>query len=266
MNQTWMPNSTSPQSGRQNLAQGEASEASATLGYEPRKDRARFSGRQKCLSPAKAGSENVCNANPGLRFACPGLNSGVRSADSLSNTSKRSYWVLAFLVVAFAFAGCMRRSEGGISSGTGGFPASSPTPAEVSSSAQVVKVSTDPVQSAPGGSADAIVKLAITSGYHVNANPATYPYLIATEVKPGNIEGITAGAPSYPTATKQKFEFAEEPLAVYEGNIEIKLPLKISATSAGERTLPITVRIQACDTEKCFPPATINTKIPVEVK
>jgi hypothetical protein len=174
---------------------------------------------------------------------------------------------LILLIVASVWcAGCTRQSSGGITSGTGGFPPPSATAAEVSSSAQVVNISTHPVQSAPGGSTDAIVTLAITPGYHVNANPATYPYLIATEVKPGNSEGITVGAPTYPTATKQKFEFAEEPLAVYEGNIEIKLPLKISATSAGERTLAITVRIQACDTEKCFPPATINTRIPVEVK
>jgi hypothetical protein len=123
------------------------------------------------------------------------------------------------------------------------------------------------VRTSPGSSAEALVKLAITSGYHVNANPATYSYLIATEVKAGNTEDITSGAPTYPAATKQKFEFAEQPLAVYEGDIEVKLPLKISATStAGERNLPITVRVQACDTEKCFPPATLNATIPVEVK
>jgi len=176
---------------------------------------------------------------------------------------RQRFWTFA-LLLCILFIGCSRNN--GISSGTGGFPASASTPAEVSSSAQVVNVSTHPVQSSPGRSSEAIVTLGITSGYHVNANPATYSYLIATEVKPGNTEGITAGTPTYPTATKQKFEFADEPLAVYEGNIEIKLPLKINATTAGERVLPITVRVQACDTEKCFPPATINTRIPVAIK
>src|SRR5262249_46158358 len=136
-----------------------------------------------------------------------------------------------------------------------------------SSSAEVVKVTTDAVHASPGSSANAFVRLSITHGYHVNANPATYSYLIATEVQPGNSEDLGVGMLIYPTATKQKFEFAEDPLAVYEGNVEIKLLLKINATvTTGERSLPITVRVQACDMEKCFPPATINATIPVEVK
>lgn len=51
--------STSQRSWRQNLAQGEASKASGTLGTRPFNfSGARFSGR-KYLSPAKAGSENL---------------------------------------------------------------------------------------------------------------------------------------------------------------------------------------------------------------
>ena len=235
MNQPWQRPPTSPRSG-QNLAQGEANEASDTLGSRFHKKRARFSGR-KFLSPAKAGSRNKWVSLP------------------------------IFLVIVCAAGGCARRSGGGISSGSGGFPPSSTTPAPVSSSAEVVKVTTEAVRSSPGSSTEAVVRLAITSGYHVNANPATYSYLIATEVKAGNTEDISAGAPTYPLAAKQKFEFAEQPLAVYEGNIEVKVPLRIGASGAGgQRSLPITVRVQACDTEKCFPPATINATIPVEVQ
>jgi DsbC/DsbD-like thiol-disulfide interchange protein len=187
--------------------------------------------------------------------------------DSLSHKSKNFYRLLIFLIVACVCTGCSRQSSGGISSGTGGLPASPATPAEISSSAQVVKVITEPVRTSSGSSAEAIIKLAITSGYHVNANPATYSYLIATEIKLENSEEVTAGTATYPAGTKQKFEFAEEPLAVYEGNVEVKLPLKIGATAAtGARNVPLTVRVQACDTEKCFPPATLNATIPVEVK
>jgi hypothetical protein len=50
----------------------------------------------------------------------------------------------------------------------------------VSSSAEVVKITTDTLL-ITGTAADAIVRLAITSGYHVNANPATYSYLIPTK-------------------------------------------------------------------------------------
>ena len=245
---------------QQNLAQGEASVASETLGSRSLTNLDE-NGKQFPRAALRFTS---------FRFACPGLNSVAAYAGSLSASTHRRFYCTIILasIVCFCF-GCNRGNGGGISSGTGGFPPSSNTPAsgQVSSSAEVVKVSADAVQSSPGSSTDAIVRLAITSGYHVNANPATYSYLIATEVKPGISEGIIAGAPNYPSSTKQKFEFAEEPLAVYEGKIEVKLPLKVKATTTpGERSLPITVRVQACDTEKCFPPATINATVPLEVK
>ncbi|HEY3102968.1 MAG TPA: protein-disulfide reductase DsbD domain-containing protein [Pyrinomonadaceae bacterium] len=169
------------------------------------------------------------------------------------------------IITATLFAACHRNNGGGISSGTGGWPPSS-APAQVSSSAQVVKMTVSPVQIAPGGAAEAVVRLAIMPGYHVNANPATYPYLIATEIKPEKAKGITADKPTYPAAKTRKFQFADEPLAVYEDEAEVKLPLRADAKTAGEISLPITVRVQACDNEKCFPPATLDSAIPITVK
>ena len=113
-------------------------------------------------------------------------------------------------------------------------------------------------------SGDAMIMLNIEPGYHVNANPATYPYLIATEVTADKVEGLDAGKAIYPPAKKQKFDFAEEALAVYEGQVEIRLPIKVA--SKGSRSLPLNVRVQACDHEKCFPPATLKTNVSVEVK
>jgi predicted component of type VI protein secretion system len=175
------------------------------------------------------------------------------------------------LMIVFALAvlaGCSRGiSTGSPSSQPSSFSFSSPTPAGISSSAQVVKVNPLPVEITRAGSTDATVKLLISPGFHVNANPATFSYLIATEVSPGKVEGISVGAPAYPAAEKKKFQFAEQPLAVYEGEVPIKLSLRAEKNAAaGPRSLPITVRVQACDNEKCFPPATVDATIPVEVK
>ena len=284
MNPVGTTRSLSPQSGRQNLAQGGASEASETLGNTPNNNRARFGGREN-LSPAKAGSKDQGGSLPraalrctSFRFACPGLNSAVRSADSLDSFAPKSLWLTAVMILFVLFNGCTHRG-GGISSGAGGWPPSSDSPAEISSSAQVVKVTTLTVQIAPGGSADAIVRLSIMPGYHINANPATFSYLIATEVKMvPEPDGFCAntGNPIYPPAVTRTFPFAESPLAVYEGEVEIKLPLQIPTPkergcygyplSGAKGSLPITVRVQACDNEKCFPPATLNATVPVEVK
>jgi hypothetical protein len=168
--------------------------------------------------------------------------------------------ITIFLLISFALAGCANDS-----SKVG--PPPSPTPSEISSSAQVVKVNSSAVTIPQNGSADTVVTLSISRGFHVNANPATFKYLIASELTPGKLEGITAGAPAYPVAQQKKFQFAEEPLAVYEGEAPIKLGLRAEKNAAtGTSSLPITVRVQACDEEKCFPPATLNSTISVTVK
>src|SRR5882762_2629872 len=99
-------------------------------------------------------------------------------------------------------------------------------PGQVSSSAQVVKLTAVPVNVSQSSGGDAVIALSISPGFHINANPATFSYLIATEATAGKLEGITAGPPVYPAAVKKKFQFAEQPLAVYEGEVSIKLNLR----------------------------------------
>lgn len=143
----------------------------------------------------------------------------------------------------------------------------SPAVSNVRSSADVVKVQAAPVSIPAGGNTDATVSLSISPGFHVNANPATFSYLIPTEITPGKIDGIAVGKAAYPAAEKKKFQFADQPLAVYEGETPIKLNLRVEKNAAtGPRSLPITVRVQACDTEQCFPPDTLHATVPVEVK
>jgi cytochrome c biogenesis DsbD-like protein len=145
-----------------------------------------------------------------------------------------------------------------------------PSTTPVENSTREVRSSADVVTIGGTGTAmressgDAMIMLNIEPGYHVNANPATYPYLIATEVTADKVEGLDVGKAIYPPAKKQKFDFAEEALAVYEGQVEVRLPIKIAGK--GSRSLPVHVRVQACDHEKCFPPATLNTNVSVEVK
>jgi hypothetical protein len=199
----------------------------------------------------------------------------LRLLDQNIVAAKKWLLLIAFFVV---LAGCNRNPGGGISAGTGGFPPASPQTVEVSSSSQVVKVETASIQIPEGGSAEATVRLTILPGYHVNANPATFPYLIPTTVEHGqDPDGfcVAMGKPTYPAASKTKFEFAEEPLAVYEGTIEIKIPLTllkpkdkgclVYPAKGTRNSIPIKVGIQACDHEKCFSPTLIDATIPVEV-
>lgn len=163
------------------------------------------------------------------------------------------------LFLAFLTAACSKEVRKGNGGGLG--------PGQVSSSAQVVKVSAAPVNISQSSAGEAVIALSISPGFHINANPATFSYLIATEVTASKLEGINVGAPVYPNAIKRKFQFAEQPLAVYEGEASIKLNLRAEANATtGRKLLPINVRVQACDEEQCFPPATINTTIPVTLQ
>ena len=135
------------------------------------------------------------------------------------------------------------------------------------SSTDVVKASAAPLEMSAGGAAEVSVKVSIKEGYHINANPPTFPYLKATEVSVEAGEGLTVGKPSYPAAVTRTFAFAEKPLAVYEGATEIKLPLKAAAMAAkGERTLPLRLRVQACDEKACYPPGTLDIPVGLTIK
>lgn len=187
----------------------------------------------------------------------------LKLAHFMQRRMKKRVWFGASLLVVAAIAfpflqGCSQpaTNQGSVTPQI--------TERQVRSSADVVSLGGTGTAISGGNDGEALVMLNIEAGYHVNANPATYPYLIATEVTADKVEGLDTGKAIYPPAKKQKFEFAEEPLAVYEGQIEVRLPFKVAGK--GSRSLPLKVRVQACDHEKCFPPATLNTNVSVEVK
>lgn len=130
----------------------------------------------------------------------------------------------------------------------------------------VVKVSAASVEAQAGKSAQAMVKVAVKEGYHINANPASQ-YQIATQLTVEPPDGITVGQTVYPPALTKKFSFSEQPLAVYEGEATITVPLNVSAGAAkGDHNISARLRFQACDDQVCYPPKNLQTLIPLTVK
>ena len=135
-------------------------------------------------------------------------------------------------------------------------------------STDVVKANPEAVTLAKGESGYANVHLEIQNGYHVNANPASFPYLKATELELTPAAGISVDFVTYPDPLTRNFAFAPDgPLKVYEGQTIIKPMLK-AATSAqtGTHNLSAKLRVQACDEQVCYAPGTIDLTIPVTVK
>jgi hypothetical protein len=133
--------------------------------------------------------------------------------------------------------------------------------------ADLVRAETAGVEIAPGGAAEASVKLTIAGGYHITANPATLSYQIATQLSVEPNDAVKAGQPVYPPSVMQKFAFEPTPFAVYEKEAVIRLPLRAEAkASAGPHELRVKLRVQACDDQSCYPPRTLNATIPVNIK
>jgi hypothetical protein len=137
-----------------------------------------------------------------------------------------------------------------------------PTPAEI------VRVTVEPVEIERGVTREVGVRLRIADGYHVNANPPSQDALIATELQiVSQINGVVTGAPIYPRGVTRRFSFSPQPLAVYEGEIEIRLPLRASALlEIGERNIGARLRVQPCDDTVCYPPRNFDFSIPVIIR
>jgi DsbC/DsbD-like thiol-disulfide interchange protein len=111
------------------------------------------------------------------------------------------------------------------------------------------------------------VRLQITNGYHVNANPPSLPYLKPTEIEIPPAQGISVEFITYPDPLLRTFAFSETPLKVYEGDANLKVRLKADKTAtSGARNLSAKLRVQACDDKVCYAPGALDLIVPVTVK
>jgi DsbC/DsbD-like thiol-disulfide interchange protein len=177
----------------------------------------------------------------------------------------RSIHIATTCFLLFVAAACSKPAPNSVGESTTA-PAASPAAQRITSEG-VVKAVAQPIEIPAGGSAEAVVRVTVQSGYHVNANPPTYPYLKATELEISPDDGVSVGFISYPKAVEKKFPFAEKPLAVYEGATDLRVMLKAAkSTRPGQRSMSAKLRIQACDDQLCYPPGTLDVAIPVNIK
>ena len=132
----------------------------------------------------------------------------------------------------------------------------------------VIKGMTIAPNLAKGESGEAIVRLRILDGYHINANPASFPYLIPTQLDLTPASGIEVGSITYPTGLTKKFSFSpDQPIAVYEGETDLRVRLTAAKTAqSGQHNLSAKLRVQACDDQVCYAPGTMDLTLPVTVK
>lgn len=190
------------------------------------------------------------------------------SLSSLKPFMKRKLLTVLLLLTSFATAcsspGAKESGNAPQASANANSQANSNTASSLP--ADVLLANAPKLEVQAGQSAQAEVRLAIKDGYHINANPPSQ-YQIATQLTIEQAEGVTAGQPKYPASITKKFSFSEQPLAVYEKEAVISVPVSVAAGAAkGDRSLPVRVRFQACDDQVCYPPKNLQVSIPVTVK
>lgn len=143
-----------------------------------------------------------------------------------------------------------------------------PLPAQIPSGRDVVSPSAfpsfDPV--ARGGSFQIAVVLKIRDGFHINAREKSADYLIATDLRSEAPAGFKTGDVTYPKGELHSFSFSKKPLNVYEGKVILRMEVTaLPNAPLGAQHIPLKLRYQACSSEVCLPPVTLDVEAPVTV-
>ena len=110
------------------------------------------------------------------------------------------------------------------------------------------------------------VVLNIRPGFHVNAREKSAEYLIATDLRAEVPAGFKIGEVAYPKGELHTFTFSKTPLNVYQGKVTLRLPLTaLSSAPVGSQQIPLKLRYQACSTEICLPPVTIDLQATIDI-
>ena len=125
-----------------------------------------------------------------------------------------------------------------------------------------VEASIAPEKVPPGAQAVLNIKLKLAPEGHANSNHVADPNLIPTVFLPTSQTGLSWGLPNYPRPTEVTEWYSQDPLSVFEDGAEIKVPLTIEKSATpGQLIVEGSLRIQVCDSEKCYPVRRVPVKV-----
>ena len=138
-----------------------------------------------------------------------------------------------------------------------------------SSPAQTNLLTVDPPAAVPakrGSTVQAKIKVVLKPGYHANSNTPSEDYLIPLKLTWG-AGPLESPVVAYPKAQMEKYEFADKPISVFTGNFDLVTTFKVAANATVGPTVMLgKLRYQACSNKACFPPKTVEVKLPVQVQ
>lgn len=122
-----------------------------------------------------------------------------------------------------------------------------------------------PVAGAPGDSVKAALRVKIGSGLHANSNAPADPFLIPMRLT-WNEGPLESSSVVFPKPEIRSLGFSKRPVSVFTNEISILTTFKIAAGARpGSASVTGKLHYQACDEKSCFPPATLEVTLPVEI-
>lgn len=116
-----------------------------------------------------------------------------------------------------------------------------------------------------GQEAEIVIPASVLKGHHIQANPATLPNLIPTEVTLDAQEGLEVKPTVYPKSKAWRLTSAGKEIQTFDGKIDFKVGVVAKSLKPGKYQLKGSLRYQACDEKNCFFPSTVPLVIPLTV-
>ena len=105
------------------------------------------------------------------------------------------------------------------------------------------------------------------NGLHINSNEPLEDFLIPTVLTLDPPEGISLEALAWPTPIMLEQQGSDNPLAVFEETFVIGAAFSVASDlTAGEYSIPGSLRYQACDERMCYIPTTAPLEFQLSVK
>lgn len=117
----------------------------------------------------------------------------------------------------------------------------------------IVSIRTEKVTIGVNEEAFVILNVSVRDGYHILSND-TGNDLIPTTVDFEDVLGVEVLPAKFPEGRKFRLEGTDDFLDVYDGDFEIRIPIKVVTLRAGNYLLQGELRYQACDAKRCLFP------------
>jgi thioredoxin:protein disulfide reductase len=117
-----------------------------------------------------------------------------------------------------------------------------------------------------GSPVRAALKVTVPEGLHTQSNRPRDPLLIPTTLTIDAPPGVMLQETVWPPSIDLVQAGADKPLAVFEREFLVGVQLSLPASAgAGDLTVPVRLRYQACDAKMCYPPTTADVRWVIHV-